>query len=123
MLAGGQGTGGVGKIRALGLAGWCPQGHTPSESPWEPGCRFGVEGQTAKQWSGNSSCCSHGHTDTAFQPFPYAKDLLRGFGSSLGTSNTLKVSNSVLEYLWPGADLSKSQEQPFLLADADAGNS
>lgn len=54
--------------------------------------------------------------------FPHAK-LLLGFGSSLGISNTSKVSNSVLKYLCPVADLSESQEQPFLLADADAGNS
>lgn len=54
---------------------------------------------------------------------PYAKDLLLGFGSSLCISNTLKFSNSVLKYLWPIADLSESREQPFLLADADAGNS
>ena len=55
--------------------------------------------------------------------FSDAKDLLSGFDSSLRISNTLKVSYCVLKYLWPIADLSESQEQPFLLADADAGNS
>lgn len=55
--------------------------------------------------------------------FSDAKDLLSGFDSSLRISNTLKVSNCVLKYLWPIADLSESQEQTFLFADADAGSS
>lgn len=55
--------------------------------------------------------------------FSDAKDLLSGSDSSLCIPSTLKVSNCVLKYLWPIADLSESWEQPFLLADADAGNS
>lgn len=55
--------------------------------------------------------------------FSDARDLLSGFDSSLCISDTLKVSNCVLKNLWPIADLSKSRGQPFLLADADAGNS
>lgn len=52
-----------------------------------------------------------------------AKDLLSSLDSSLHISNTLKVSKCALKYLRPVADLSAAQEQPFLLADADAGNS
>lgn len=72
-----------------------PKFRTSSEiqEPPSPWCRFGVEGQTASpKRSGNTSCCST-CTQTAPQPFPYAKDLLLGFGSCLCTSNTLQVSN------------------------------
>lgn len=128
-------------------AGQSPRCHAPREtqqhpSPWDLCCWFEREQQRGLVWCGgtkswhkierihllpltNARIYSEAVLARSFSHtcFFDAKDLLSGFDSSLRTSNTLKISNRMLKYLWPIADLSKAQEQPFLLADADAGNS
>lgn len=132
MLAGGQSTDGVRKVRALRFAaqgGQPPRCHKPKEPQGallQVWCG-GTDSRQKMEWEhllllANAQRHSKAALAGSFF-FPYAKDLLLGVGSSLCISSTLKFSNSVLKYIWPIADLSQSWEQPFLLADADAGNS
>lgn len=83
MLAGGQNTDGVEKVRALGFAawgGWSPKCHAlmrvRPESPWELCCRFGVQGQTHKMEWEHLLLLTNAQRYTARQPLLEASSFL-----------------------------------------------